>query len=225
MSNQSNRIIIITIPHGFCTYRAIGYPDRNCDLRAYESAHKLYEKLVKKGVYPLLFPSIIEREEHDLNRPWSREVSWRRSLEHTLQKLRKLGNDRIIILVDMHSFIGPIRRPDLHPEEDFRDKKMGLLDFDGLNKYTGGLLQNLQKALGETNIVFVPGSEVNDIQLTSRKYVNYSFLIENNEDSSKYTEDDLDKAMETIATYLLTFEPPTFQGSVAGSANNSCILF
>ena len=72
------------------------------------------------------------------------------------------------------------------------------------------MLNKLKNSLGDDNVIFVPGSEVNDIQLTSRKYVNYSFLIENNEDKTIYTDKDLDKAMEIIADYLLEFSLPNY---------------
>src|SRR3989344_7357241 len=209
LNSTNNRIIIITVPHGLCLARTACSTIRTCDLRAQQASNKLYEKLVLKNNYPTTLLSNIERAEHDLNRPWSREVPWRLELTKILKKLRQLGNDKEIILVDMHSFVGPIRRIDKYPDENFKNKKLALLDFKD-NDITNNLLNKLKNSLGDDNVIFVPGSEVNDIQLTSRKYVNYSFLIENNEDKTIYTDKDLDKAMEIIADYLLEFSLPNY---------------
>lgn len=213
------RIIIITVPHGFCLARTANCDVRTCDLRAQEAAQLLYNKLIAKNNYPTLFLSNIERSEHDLNRPWSRDVHWRQELKKTLNKFRNLGDDKIIILVDMHSFVNSIRRPDLHPEETFENKKIGVLDFKK-NLITDNLISQLGEKLGQENIVFVAGSEVNDIQLTSREFANYSFLIENNEDSKIYTKQDLNDSMEIIANYLLTFNPPKFKKR----ETNDCVI-
>ena len=205
---MSNYIIIITIPHGMCLNRSYGDNTRTCDLRAKEAADVLYEKLVLKGNYPTVFLSNIERHEHDLNRPWSRDVPWRIELTRTLNKLKNIKNNKTIILVDMHSFnyMGPI--PSMKEAKIFGGKKVVLLDIEE-NIIVDNLIQKLSNILGvnsngESNVGFIMGSIVNDIQITSRKYVDYSFLVENNENEKIYTKDELNKTMDILSDYLLT---------------------
>ena len=195
----NNRIIIITVPHGFCFYQSLGFDTRDCDKRALDASIILYNKLKERNNVPLIFLSNIKRSKIDLNRPWSRFTEWRQQINDTLRELKNLNPQAKLILVDMHSF----------PQETENTKgwkKIAFLDTEE-TETVNNLINKLNDGLGKGTIIsnFVQGSNINDIQITSRRYVDFSFLIENNEYIENFTEDELRKAYDIIADYLLTF--------------------
>ncbi len=205
-------LIVITVPHAPCPER-IPEGSHPCDLASPGAANLLHSVSRRHFRDVELLEADVPRTIADQNRPWGRGTQFRNRVATLVVDGRSAG--RSVYVIDVHSFpsnekgwneydvvvIDP--RPDYAPSfVTFRsDATMDLYEF----------LRDEGK-----DVEYVPGSQLNDIVVTSRDMGATSFLLEISEDSFAKAPEKIEEAFEEILKWIQKREAEK-RGSEASS--------
>ena len=150
-----------------------------------------------------LFKADVPRTISDQNRPWGRGTDFRNRVETSIVDGRAEG--RSVYVIDVHSF----------PPDDANWSEYDVVVMDPRPAYLPGFLTFRSEAatsLHETlerefeAVGYVPGSELNDVVVSSRDLGATSFLLEINEGTFAKAPEKIAKVFEGVVEWILTRE-------------------
>lgn len=191
--------IIITVPHSYCLKEDI-YKERHyCDFRAEESAKILKKSFKKKGFivhyyvnkqYPR--KTVDNVKGCDLNRLICRNHEWRKKITKQLK-----NNNRILALIDVHSYPHPINfgGSEVVILYDGNKKNKIPIDILDINSRINNILLKHQNYC---NILYGKNNDIIDEGL---KNGISSFLLEFLENNKRLTKTAIENVCDEIANY------------------------
>lgn len=180
------RYIIITVPHAAC-YSQEAAEYRICDRRAYAAAMHIYNKLDtlldKTQVEVVMFPNLnVLRSTCDSNRP--APCIHRTIKDEVAAFVNEKGTDSIVMNLDVHSY----------PSEKYKPLDFYALLLENskaLEKNNRQLLFSFFRMHKGTPLVAYQGSQLNYFLTYFSQLGKVSILVEFNENSGEYADDQL----------------------------------